>query len=77
MMPNSQRAVRAAPVEGEVGTRRIGLVEPTERAPEETRRERQVVARQRAAAARWRAARSPRRRPSASTEPSSRRFRCA
>ena len=36
-----------APVEGQVGTRRIGSVEPLERAPEQARRQRQIVARER------------------------------
>ena len=41
---------RLAPVERQVGARRIVGVEPVERAPEQARRERQVVARQRAPA---------------------------
>jgi hypothetical protein len=41
---------RFAPVEGEIGARRIPLVEPIERASEETRCQGEVVTRQRSAA---------------------------
>ena len=52
---------RLAPVERELGARRIVGVEPIDRAAEQARRERQVVARERAAAGggEARAARSP------------------
>ena len=50
---------RLAPVEGQVGARRIGGVEPVERASEQARRQRQVVARQRAPARRREIARRP------------------
>ena len=48
---------RLAPVERELGARRIRRVEPIERAAEQARRERQVVARERAPARRRRDAR--------------------